>query len=97
MPARRPNGGWHYDRFAQRRSASTARRMELIMWLRGIVGVVLCAVGTLWILQGTKVITGSSMSGEGKWGVIGAVVLLVGLACLALAVRRWRRGPTPSS
>jgi hypothetical protein len=66
------------------------------MWLRGIVGIVLCAVGAVWILQGTKVIKGSSMSGQGMWGVIGAVVAAVGLACLALAVRHYRRGATGS-
>jgi hypothetical protein len=38
------------------------------MWVRGVIGIVLCAVGTVWILQGTKVIHGSGMSGQGKWG-----------------------------
>ena len=66
------------------------------MWLRGLIGVVLCAVGTVWVLQGTKVITGSSMSGEGRWGVIGAIVLAVGLGFLGWAVRYWRRGSTNS-
>ena len=28
------------------------------MWVRAGIGVVLCAVGTVWILQGTKVIQG---------------------------------------
>ena len=52
------------------------------MWVRAVTGIVLCAVGTVWILQGTKVIQGSGMSGQGKWAVIGAVVVVVGLACL---------------
>jgi hypothetical protein len=67
------------------------------MWWRGIVGIVLCAAGVVWILQGTGAVHGSSMSGESQWGVIGAVVLVVGVACIAFAVRRWRQGPTTGS
>jgi hypothetical protein len=62
------------------------------MLMRGIAGILLLAVGTVWILQGTSVIHGSSMSGEGKWGVIGVVVVLAGLACLVWAVLHHRRG-----
>ena len=49
-------------------------RREPTMWGRAVVGFVLCAVGTVWILQGTKVIQASAMSGQGKWAAIGAVV-----------------------
>ena len=38
------------------------------MWVRAAIGIVLCAVGTVWILQGTKVIRGMGMSGHGKLG-----------------------------
>ena len=67
------------------------------MWVRGVIGVVLCAVGTVWILQGTKVIKGMGMSGQGKWAVIGAVVVAAGLACVAWAARHHRKGMTESS
>ena len=67
------------------------------MLLRGVAGVLLCAVGTVWILQGTSVIHGSSMSGEGKWGVIGVVVVLVGLACLVWAARHHGKGASEQS
>ena len=67
------------------------------MWVRGGIGIVLSAVGTVFILQGTKVIHGSGMSGQGKWTVIGAVVVVVGLACLAWAARHHRKGTTESS
>jgi vacuolar-type H+-ATPase subunit I/STV1 len=67
-------------------------RREPIMWGRAVVGFVLCAVGTLWILQGTKVIQGSGMSGQGKWAAIGAVVLVAGLACFVWAAKHHRNG-----
>ncbi len=67
------------------------------MLMRGIAGVLLCALGTIWILQGTSVIHGSSMSGEGKWGVIGVVVVLAGLACLIWAARHGRKNVSDSA
>ncbi|MBO0892987.1 MAG: hypothetical protein J2O39_01310 [Acidimicrobiales bacterium] len=54
-------------------------------------------MGTVWILQGTKVMAGSSMSGESMWAVIGAIVVVAGLACLAWAVRHRRSLTTDSS
>jgi hypothetical protein len=60
------------------------------MLLRGVVGVVLCAVGTLFVLQGTNVVHGSGMSGEGKWAVVGALLIAIGLASLAWAAARRR-------
>ncbi len=57
------------------------------MWIRGVVGVVLCAVGALWIGQGTGAVSGSAMSGHGQYTVLGALVVLVGLA---LVVWAWR-------
>jgi hypothetical protein len=67
------------------------------MWIRVGIGIVLCAVGTVFILQGTKVIQGSGMSGQGKWAVVGAVAVLVGVACFAWAARRHRKGTIGSS
>jgi uncharacterized membrane protein HdeD (DUF308 family) len=61
-------------------------------WLRirRIVGLVLCAVGVLWIGQGIGVIGGSFMSGDAIWAVIGAIAVLFGTALL-LGVRQTRR------
>ena len=55
------------------------------MWTRGIVGVVLCLVGAVWIAQGTDALHGSGMSGHGQWTVIGVVLVVIGLALLAWA------------
>jgi hypothetical protein len=61
------------------------------MWARGVIGVVLCLVGAVWIGQGTNAIGGSFMSGRAQWAVIGGVVLAVGLVLLVSA---WRSRET---
>lgn len=62
------------------------------MWTSGIIGLVLCGVGGLWIAQGVGVAKGSFMTGDSAYTVIGSVVVAVGLALLALAeaIRRRR-------
>lgn len=57
------------------------------MWVRGIIGVLLCVVGVVWILQGINVLHGSGMSGHGLYAVLGAVVFVIGGALLTWA---WR-------
>jgi hypothetical protein len=60
------------------------------MWVRGVIGLVLCAVGAVWIGQGVGAIHGSFMTGEGQWAVLGAVLVIFGLALLLTAARRRR-------
>jgi hypothetical protein len=57
------------------------------MWTRGVIGVVLCLVGIVWVGQGSNLIGGSVMSGQGLWLGIGCACLVVGLA---LVVWAWR-------
>lgn len=62
------------------------------MWIRGVVGVVLCLVGAVWVAQGTNALGGSRMmSGHGGYAVLGGVVIVIGLALLGWAWRI-RRG-----
>ncbi|GAA4594805.1 hypothetical protein GCM10023194_62720 [Planotetraspora phitsanulokensis] len=62
------------------------------MWVRGVVGVLFCLIGGVWIAQGTGALGGSMMSGHGQYAVLGAIVVLVGLAMLWWAWRiRGRR------
>ena len=60
------------------------------MWIRGIAGVVLCAVGAVWIAQGSGTMHGSGMSGHASFAVLGGAAVIVGLALLvwAAVIRR---------
>jgi hypothetical protein len=51
----------------------------------GIVGVILVLLGLVWILQGTNVLPGLSMSGQHLYALLGAVVAIIG-AVMASAV-----------
>jgi hypothetical protein len=62
-----------------------ARRIDV--WIRGIIGTLLCLAGIVWMLQGLNVVHGSMMSGHGGYAVLGAVVLVLGVVTLAWA---WR-------
>ena len=60
---------------------------------RMLAAVLLGVVGLVWILQGLGFMPGSGfMDGELTWAVIGAVLLVAGIA---LGVSAWRRR-TPS-
>jgi hypothetical protein len=65
------------------------------MVIRGVVGIVLCALGGIWIAQGEGAMKGSSMSGHGRYAVLGLVAVVIGLAFLAWSwrVRGRRHGP----
>ena len=67
-------------------------RSESVVWLRGIAGIVLCALGAVWIAQGSGAMHGSGMSGHAPFALLGVVVVIVGLALLvwAAVVRRRR-------
>ena len=56
-----------------------------------VVGVVAILLGGLWIGQGSNLIKGSAMTGESKWLVIGAIVLLAGVLLIIASLDRRRR------
>jgi uncharacterized membrane protein len=55
--------------------------------VKGIVGVVLWAVGLLWIGQGVNLLPGSSMSGQLVFAVLGLVLVGIG-SWLVFTLRR---------
>ena len=61
------------------------------MWVRGIAGIVLCALGAVWIAQGSGAMHGSAMSGHAPFALLGGVAVIAGLALLAWAARIRRR------
>lgn len=56
-----------------------------------VVGIVFVAVGVLWFLQGINVATGSGMSGESQYAVLGAILALGGACMVYFAWRRRSR------
>ena len=56
-------------------------------------GSLITLAGVIFTLQGVGVIGGSFMSGTTTWAVAGPVIALVGLALVAVGLRRGRRGP----
>lgn len=60
-----------------------------------IVGVLLIAVGGVWLAQGTGVLPGSVMTGVAFWAVVGAIMVLVGLVLLVFASRLGARDRLP--
>ncbi len=60
------------------------------MRLRLIIGVVLIAVGVVWVGQGLGAIPGSIMSGDPFWAAAGGVALVVGVVFVVGALRRPR-------
>ena len=62
----------------------TGRGARLVLVVVGLVALV---VGGVWIGQGSNLISGSFMTGNGMWLGIGLVVAVVGLVLLVLGVR----------
>ena len=53
-----------------------------------IAGFLCLLIGCVWILQGINVLPGSFMTGQAKWAIYGAVVLVAGIGLLIAAARR---------
>jgi K+-transporting ATPase A subunit len=63
------------------------------MWIRGVIGIVLIAVGSVWTAQGSGAMKGSTMSGHSQYSALGVVVILIGLALIGWAWRLRGGGP----
>ncbi|MDQ1384985.1 MAG: hypothetical protein QOG65_2364 [Actinomycetota bacterium] len=62
-----------------------------MLLFRRILGVVLVAIGGVWIAQGSGALHGSFMTGEALWTVIGVIAALFGIALLLGVAREHRR------
>ena len=75
---------------AERNPRSRPEEGSIIMrnGLLIVVGIVIAIVGVFWALQGFGAVGGGAMSGSSTFKVVGPLVALVGLAVVALGVRR---------
>jgi hypothetical protein len=55
-----------------------------------VVAVLCIIAGGTWFLQGINVLPGSFMTGQTKWAVYGALLLVVGIVLLVRAGRQPR-------
>ena len=53
-----------------------------------VLGLLAMIAGAVWILQGSRVLPGSFMTGQLIWLVIGIIVAIVGLALAYNGIRR---------
>jgi len=57
-----------------------------------IVGVGLLLLGSVWFLQGINILPGSFMSGQTRWAVSGAFLIVAAIAFFVRANRK-RKNP----
>ncbi len=57
-------------------------------WYRAVLGGLLVVIGTVWLLQGLRVLPGSFMTGSAFWAVAGLVVAIAGGATVLRSLRR---------
>ena len=61
------------------------------MWIRAAAGVALCALGGVWIAQGSGAMHGSMMTGHGRYTALGGLAVLIGLALIGWSLLVLRR------
>ncbi|WFE49083.1 hypothetical protein [Micromonospora sp. WMMD1155] len=60
-------------------------------WLPLTLGLLAVVVGAVWTVQGLGYVTGSLMTGQRIWAVLGPLVSLAGLVVLWFGLRSRRR------
>ncbi|WP_030489113.1 hypothetical protein [Micromonospora chokoriensis] len=60
-------------------------------WLALTVGLLAVVIGAVWTVQGLGYVSGSVMTDEKIWAVLGPLVALAGLVVLWLGLRSRRR------
>ena len=82
-------GRWYW---LSRRSWRYSFRSEPAMRiLPSVTGVRMVLIGAIWLLQGINLLKGSPMTGQTRWVVIGAAVVVAGLVLLMRVNRRKQR------
>ncbi|WP_406068188.1 hypothetical protein [Micromonospora sp. NBC_01638] len=60
-------------------------------WLSLTLGLLAVVIGAVWTVQGLGYVSGSVMTDEKIWAVLGPLVALAGLVVLGLGLRSRRR------
>ncbi|PWR11572.1 hypothetical protein DKT68_05375 [Micromonospora acroterricola] len=60
-------------------------------WLPLTLGLLAVVIGAVWTVQGLGYVSGSVMTDQRVWAVLGPVVALAGLVVLWLGLRSRRR------
>ncbi|MET7705648.1 hypothetical protein [Micromonospora sp. NPDC005413] len=60
-------------------------------WLPLTLGLLAVVIGAVWTVQGLGYVSGSVMTDEKIWAVVGPLVALAGLVVLWLGLRSRRR------
>ncbi|MFF5173023.1 hypothetical protein ACFY3U_10350 [Micromonospora sp. NPDC000089] len=60
-------------------------------WLTLTLGLLAVVVGAVWTVQGLGYVSGSLMTGQRIWAVLGPLLVLVGLVVLWRGLRSRRR------
>ncbi|MCG5470276.1 hypothetical protein LADH09A_004222 [Micromonospora sp. LAH09] len=60
-------------------------------WLSLTLGLLAVVIGAVWTVQGLGYVSGSVMTDEKIWAVLGPLVALAGLVVLWLGLRSRRR------
>ena len=53
-----------------------------------VLAVLCLLLGCVWILQGINILPGSFMTGQTKWAIYGALLVVAGIGLLISANRR---------
>ena len=53
-----------------------------------VAGVLCLLLGCVWILQVINVLPGSFMTGQTKWAIYGALLVIIGIGLIVSANRR---------
>ncbi|MFN2194878.1 MAG: hypothetical protein ACK2UW_01985 [Anaerolineales bacterium] len=56
--------------------------------LLSVLGILLCLVGIVFILQGINILPGSPMTGQIQWAVFGTLAIFAGVLLALFANRR---------
>jgi hypothetical protein len=57
-----------------------------VVWI--LIGALAVVAGIVWTLQGLNILSGSPMSGNSTWAIVGPIVAVVGMLVFLFGLRR---------